>query len=479
MSLLLQALQKASKDRDNNTDSASVERAATDEDLTLEPLPEPRLNDDAAPANDLPVEPTPTPDDAADVMRANEVASYTALDWARDHYMLTFLAGAILFAVFYGLYVYVQIANPRWLRSTPAPVSAPVQTVISPRPAPADQSPRISGLPAAADTSQPGEASTALAAASGDTAGPIARQPNTVGSTAPGNTAAPDSASRNTVARKAASPGAASDASAQSLPRFRQQAPSSAQTMTTPVPTKPSSNVSSRLDNEGVEVIEIPVGPSVAALPGSTAIPNRTNIEVQSQDGVFSPIDPVLMMAYEALQLGQYDKAGTLYSEVLARDPDNIDAMLGLAAIAWKQGRPTVASGYYGRVLELEPRNSHAQAGLIGILGNADPIAAETKLKQLIDREPSGFLYFTLGNLYAERNLWSQAQRAYFQAHQLQPENSDYAFNLAVGLEHLGQARPALDYYRKALDLSFRSGRANFDQALAIERVGQLSARVE
>jgi tetratricopeptide (TPR) repeat protein len=179
------------------------------------------------------------------------------------------------------------------------------------------------------------------------------------------------------------------------------------------------------------------------------------------------------------LQLGQYDKAGSLYSQVLSRDPDNIDAMLGLAAIAWKQGRPAVASQYYGRVLEMEPRNTHAQAGLIAILGNADPIAAETKLKQLIDREPSGFLYFTLGNLYAERSLWSQAQRAYFQAYQLQPDNSDYAFNLAVGLEHLGQGRPALDYYRKALDLSFRSGRANFDQKLAIERVGQLSARVE
>ena len=237
--------------------------------------------------------------------------------------------------------------------------------------------------------------------------------------------------------------------------------------------------VTTIFDNEGVEVVEIPAAPSVSALLESEGAPNNKNIAVQTQDAASSQVDPVLMMAYEALQQGNYEKAGMLYSQVLSRAPDNIDAMLGLAAIAWKQGRPNVASRYYGRVLEINPRDTHAQVGLIAILGNADPIAAESKLKQLIGREPSGFLYFTLGNLYAERGLWAQAQQAYFQAYQLHPDNSDYAFNLAVGLEHLGQTRPALDYYRKALDLSFRKGRANFDQGLAIERVGQLSARVE
>jgi tetratricopeptide (TPR) repeat protein len=225
--------------------------------------------------------------------------------------------------------------------------------------------------------------------------------------------------------------------------------------------------------------VEIPASATVSALPNSNDVPAQSNIAVESQDAASSQIDPALMAAYEALRLGNYEKAATLYGQVLSRIPNNVDAMLGLAAITWKQGRPNVASGYYGSVLELDPRNAHAQAGLIAILGNADPVAAETKLKQLIGREPSGFLYFTLGNLYAEQGLWSQAQFAYFQAYQLDPDNSDYAFNLAVGLEHLGQSRPALDYYRRALDLSFKKGRANFDQELAIERVGQLSARVK
>jgi tetratricopeptide (TPR) repeat protein len=156
-----------------------------------------------------------------------------------------------------------------------------------------------------------------------------------------------------------------------------------------------------------------------------------------------------------------------------------VDGLLGLGAIALKERRSDDAGHYFSRVLEAEPRNAHAQAGLITLIGRADPLAAESRLKLLLAREPSAYVYFTLGNLYAEQGQWPAAQQAYFQAAQLQPDNPDYAFNLAVGLEHLGQPRLALDYYRKALDLSFRRGRANFDQNLAIQRVGQLSARVE
>jgi len=202
-------------------------------------------------------------------------------------------------------------------------------------------------------------------------------------------------------------------------------------------------------------------------------------ISVRRQPATLVPVDPTLMQAYEALQQGDLPLARNLYQKVLLAEPRSIDALLGLGAIAWKEGRIEEAGQRYQRVLELEPRNPYAQAGLIAIIGGADPQASESRLRQLIGREPSAFLYFTLGNLYADQGQWPGAQQAYFQAYQLQPDNSDYAFNLAVGLEHIGQIRPALDYYRKALDLSFRKGRANFDQNLVIQRVGQLSARVE
>ncbi len=460
MSLLLQALQKAAKNRDDNTGNTSVEEGNDDDKLTLEPLAEPQLKDNTPRNDESEPETSTSPEDAADVMRANELPGYSVLDWARDHYMLTFLAGAALFAIIYGLYVYIQISSPGLFRSTPAPASSPFQATVAPTPAPANELPRISGLPENASAAEAQKEQEA--AVTEDNGGAAALQVAKAEKTA------------NTETRPAR---AATTPTAKPSPRVRRTAAPAAQSAV----ARPASSrsVTSNVDNEGIEVVEIPLGPSVVALPDDTDTIEQKNVTVQAEDPAYSRIDPVLMMAYEALQRGDYEKATVLYSEVLSRMPDSTDAMLGLAAIAWKQGRPNVASQYYGRVLEVDPRNTHAQAGLIAILGNADPVAAETRLKQLIDREPSGFLYFTLGNLYAQRSLWSQAQHAYFRAFQFQPDNSDYAFNLAVGLEHLGQTRPALEYYRKALELSFKSGRANFDQKLAIERVGELSARID
>jgi tetratricopeptide (TPR) repeat protein len=192
-----------------------------------------------------------------------------------------------------------------------------------------------------------------------------------------------------------------------------------------------------------------------------------------------TPVSPTLMQAYETLQSGDHARAKGLYEQVLQAEPRNMDALIGLGAIALNEGHIDDASRYYQRVLELDPRNSYAQAGLISIVGGGDLQASESRLKQLIARDPSAFLYFSLGNLYAEQGQWPSAQQAYFQAYQMQQDNPDYAFNLAIGLEHLGQNRLALDYYRKALDLSFKKGHANFDQSLVIQRVGQLSTRVE
>lgn len=150
--------------------------------------------------------------------------------------------------------------------------------------------------------------------------------------------------------------------------------------------------------------------------------------------------------------------------------------MLGLASVHAQQNRADAATQLYLRVLEIEPRNSHAQAGLLNIGGRADPAAAESRLKQLIARDPSAYLYFTLGNLYAEQNQWAAAQSAYFQAYNMAPDNPDYAFNLAVGLEHLSQPKLALDYYRRAVSIAQTRGSAQFALAPVLARIRSLEA---
>ena len=431
MSLLLQALQKAAKTREDRDSEPDSPRGGADQ-LALEPIgSEPTLHDEM-PAH------SPTPAQAAAVLQASRARAFDPIGYARDHYMVVFLGAAVLVAIIYGGYVYIQVSNPGLLRSAPAPMTAPLAaSPASPLPAspatPPDAAAKISGMPA-------NTLSTAAA---------------TAGS-APSTIFDDSKTDSKTMVQAGA---VAMEAAPAATTRPRRTAKIAQQSVA-------SETESLSSDDPPVETVVI-----------------RTNeakgISVRRQPATLVPVDPTLMQAYEALQQGDLAQARKLYEQVLLADPRSIDALLGLGAIAWKEGRIEEASQRYQRVLELDPRNSHAQAGLIAIIGGADPQASESRLRQLIAREPSAFLYFTLGNLYADQGQWPGAEQAYFQAYQLQPDNPDYAFNLAVGLEHIGQIRPALDYYRKALDLSFRKGRANFDQNLVIQRVGQLSARVE
>jgi len=200
---------------------------------------------------------------------------------------------------------------------------------------------------------------------------------------------------------------------------------------------------------------------------------------VVSRGDAAPAMNPLLPQAYAALQAGQLDDAQRAYSQLAAAEPASIDALLGLAAVAVRRGDTSDAIRHYLRILELDPRNALAQSGLIALLGRADPMAAESKLRQLIAREPSAYLYFTLGNLYADQSQWSAAQQSYFQAHHLDPANPDYAYNLAVGLEHVSQRKLALGYYRRAVELAAARGRANFNLPQAQERIGKLAAQVD
>ena len=223
---------------------------------------------------------------------------------------------------------------------------------------------------------------------------------------------------------------------------------------------------------------EAPVAPRPAAPVPARAETPRDSIKISA--GTAEPqLDPRLKDGYAALQSGKVDAASKFYGDALRNDPKNIQALLGSAAVAMQQNNADEASRLYFRVLDLEPRNAYAQAGIVALMGRADPAAAEAKLKQLIAREPLASLHFTLGNLYGDQSRWAEAQQAYFQAYQLESGNPDYAYNLAVGLEHVGQGKLAVGYYRRAVELAQSRGRAGFNVNQAQDRIRQLAAQPE
>jgi len=162
-----------------------------------------------------------------------------------------------------------------------------------------------------------------------------------------------------------------------------------------------------------------------------------------------------LSKAYTAFQRGDDENARTTYHAVLQQDPKNRDALLGLAAIALRNDDFQKAQKFYQDVLAYYPQDKVAQVGLMAAQSVQMPEETESYLKFLLSQSPTAaFIHFSLANFYAQHERWAEAQQAYAQAFKYDNQRADYAYNLAVSLEHLQQKQAALQYYRQALYLS-------------------------
>lgn len=186
-------------------------------------------------------------------------------------------------------------------------------------------------------------------------------------------------------------------------------------------------------------------------------------------------VHPKVESAYEAFLAGDIARARADYQDALRAEPANRDALLGLAAVDVRSGRLEAAEAIYVRLLRADPRDAHAQSGLIALRSaRMDPLVAESRVKTLLAADPEAHvLNFTLGNQLAQQGRWAEAQQQYFKAFVAEPENPDFAYNVAVSLDHLRQPKLALEYYRRALALAATRG-ASFDAAAARERIAQL-----
>lgn len=186
-----------------------------------------------------------------------------------------------------------------------------------------------------------------------------------------------------------------------------------------------------------------------------------------------NPLFPKLREAWTAFQAGDYLRAEILYREVRAADAGNVDALLGLGALAARGSRTDEARELYQAVLLAEPKNATAVSALSTLPAAGTRQLDESALKSLLREQPGAAnLHFALGLQYVAQGRWPDAQTAFFEAVRNEPTNADYAYNLAVSLDRLGQAGPAAAYYQRALNLATAS--ALFNPGVAQARLNTL-----
>ena len=229
------------------------------------------------------------------------------------------------------------------------------------------------------------------------------------------------------------------------------------------VSKKPKPATQANLANDSFETDEL-----VVDSPGSIVV------KVQQQ----SPrAESNLQMAYGLLQQQNYVAASRYYQRALHSQPNNVDALLGMAVSAEELGDKATARTYYQKVLALDNANVYAGNGLVRQEQSQFPAEKESSYKALLDKNPDlAETHAELANFYAGQERWHEAQQAYFDAVDKDPENPEYVYNLAISLDHLGKSAVAKRYYEQALQLA-NTRAVSFDPESIHLRLQQLQGQ--
>jgi len=175
------------------------------------------------------------------------------------------------------------------------------------------------------------------------------------------------------------------------------------------------------------------------------------------------------------IRLERYQEASALLTDVIRKNPSNIQNFLNLAFVMSQTDQVGKAIKLYQAALKIDPENEDALLN-IGILFNQlnQPQRAEQSLLALIAIKPdSTEAWYTLGNLYAESRDYQKAQNALKRCLKIDPR-----FEMALaslGALNLQLRRPTVSirYLKSQLDINPQNHKAMSNLATAFQQKGE------
>jgi tetratricopeptide (TPR) repeat protein len=173
--------------------------------------------------------------------------------------------------------------------------------------------------------------------------------------------------------------------------------------------------------------------------------------------------EPSLQRAASLLGAGRLDEAEAELERLLARSPDNIEALIGMASVQMQRQNAAGIEKYMRRVLEVAPRRADVWSDLGLVLeGQGRTQEAEDCFQRALEIEPGlPQALINLGLLRAQQQRWQEAADYFEQALEQLPGMPE--LHLELGNLYGGPlARPDLarDHYQAFLEASPNDPRA-------------------
>ena len=173
----------------------------------------------------------------------------------------------------------------------------------------------------------------------------------------------------------------------------------------------------------------------------------------------------------------QLEEARRCYDRALEIDPSNLHALTNIGELHLVKGEPGVALGYFERVLDRAPLFHDALGNRIAALIECDKlIEAEQAARQAIEHYPdSAALQVNLGIVLVRSGKARLGLSAYKRALEIQPDNQEAIFNLAILQNNAEALKDSVEYIRRRIELEGESAYLQRMLAIALQNEGQMT----
>lgn len=167
-----------------------------------------------------------------------------------------------------------------------------------------------------------------------------------------------------------------------------------------------------------------------------------------------------LTHAYNALMGGNTSEAIEVYKNIISAEPENEDALFGLAATYHRVGDIEHARPYYSKLLKVNPSHREGLNNFLTLMGDESPEEALAELDRLEQRNPDfSPIPAQQGVLLSKLGYTDQAREKLLRAIDLAPENLTYKYNLAIIMDRSGRYADAAALYRLLIDASLKGSK--------------------